>query len=88
MGFPTNKNGHFGAFWGYHHLRKHPYGANIAYIPSNNEMGPYLKGTILVRFKGFHNSLATHQSIKNEMGPYQLNPLSQFLVSRAIRYSG
>ena len=25
MGFPT-KNDHFGVFWGYHHLRKHPYG--------------------------------------------------------------
>ena len=24
MGFPT-KNEHFGVFWGYHHLRKHPY---------------------------------------------------------------
>ena len=24
MGFPT-KNDHFGMFWGYHHLRKHPY---------------------------------------------------------------
>ena len=24
MGFPT-KNHHFGVFWGYHHLRKHPY---------------------------------------------------------------
>ena len=24
MGFPT-KNDHFGLFWGYHHLRKHPY---------------------------------------------------------------
>ena len=24
MGFPT-KNDHFGVFWGYHHLRKHPY---------------------------------------------------------------
>ena len=24
QGFPT-KNDHFGAFWGYHHLRKHPY---------------------------------------------------------------
>ena len=23
MGFPT-KNHHFGVFWGYHHLRKHP----------------------------------------------------------------
>ena len=29
-GFPT-KNDHFGVFWGYHHLRKHPYG----YICSN-----------------------------------------------------
>ena len=25
MGFPT-KNDHFGVFWGYHHLRKHPQG--------------------------------------------------------------
>ena len=25
MGFPT-KNDHFGMFWGYPHLRKHPYG--------------------------------------------------------------
>ena len=24
LGFPT-KNDHFGVFWGYHHLRKHPY---------------------------------------------------------------
>ena len=24
MGFPT-KNDHFGVFWGYHHLRKHPF---------------------------------------------------------------
>ena len=24
MGFPT-KNAHFGVFWGYHHLRKHPH---------------------------------------------------------------
>ena len=24
MGFPV-KNGHFGVFWGYHHLRKHPH---------------------------------------------------------------
>ena len=24
MDFPT-KNDHFGVFWGYHHLRKHPY---------------------------------------------------------------
>ena len=26
MGFPT-KNDHFGVFWGYHHLRKHPFRA-------------------------------------------------------------
>ena len=26
MVFPT-KNDHFGVFWGYHHLRKHPYDA-------------------------------------------------------------
>ena len=28
MGFPT-KNDHFGVFWGYHHLRKHPCIYNI-----------------------------------------------------------
>ena len=28
MGFPT-KNDHFGMFWGYHHLRKHPCIYNI-----------------------------------------------------------
>ena len=32
MGFPT-KNDHFGVFWGYHHLRKHPKG-NIDIISS------------------------------------------------------
>ena len=26
IGFPT-KNDHFGVFWGYHHLRKHPFGS-------------------------------------------------------------
>ena len=31
MGFPT-KNDHFGVFWGYHHLRKHPYMLYICYI--------------------------------------------------------
>ena len=29
MGFPT-KNDHFGVFWGYHHLRKHPYLVKLA----------------------------------------------------------
>ena len=38
MGFPT-KNDPFGVFWGYHHLRKHPYISplvgrkNATYIP-------------------------------------------------------
>ena len=31
MGFPT-KNDHFGVFWGYHHLRKHPYGEPLFWI--------------------------------------------------------
>ena len=31
MGFPT-KNDHFGVFWGYHHLRKHPYGHFGIYV--------------------------------------------------------
>ena len=32
MGFPT-KNDHFGVFWGYHHLRKHPYLNDIWLFP-------------------------------------------------------
>ena len=28
MGFPT-KHDHFGVFWGYHHLRKHPCGVVV-----------------------------------------------------------
>ena len=41
MGFPT-KNDHFGVFWGYHHLRKHPYVHHLWHFherrpgPSNN----------------------------------------------------
>ena len=30
MGCPT-KNDHFGVFWGYHHLRKHPYITEITW---------------------------------------------------------
>ena len=30
MAFPT-KNDHFGEFWGYHHLRKHPYEPDYFY---------------------------------------------------------
>ena len=32
MGFPT-KNDHFEVFWGYHHLRKHPYHSCVAPLP-------------------------------------------------------
>ena len=32
MGFPT-KNDHFEVFWGYHHLRKHPYHSWVAPLP-------------------------------------------------------
>ena len=31
MGFPT-KNDHFGVFWGYHHLRKHPYIVDVRQV--------------------------------------------------------
>ena len=31
MGFPT-KNDHFEVFWGYHHLRKHPYSIHIPFM--------------------------------------------------------
>ena len=31
MGFPT-KNDHFGVFWGYHHLRKHPYHNHVIFV--------------------------------------------------------
>ena len=30
--FPT-KNDHFGVFWGYHHLRKHPFGKSQFILP-------------------------------------------------------
>ena len=33
MGFPT-KNDHFVVFWGYHHLRKHPYVLYLSYVLS------------------------------------------------------
>ena len=33
MGFPT-KNDHFRVFWGYHHLRKPPYGGKT---PGHND---------------------------------------------------
>ena len=38
MGFPT-KNDHFGGFWGYHHLRKHP---NKGWINPTRSWGPHL----------------------------------------------
>ena len=34
MGFPT-KNDHFGVFWGYHHLRKHPYTCKVHLLWTN-----------------------------------------------------
>ena len=85
MGFPAKK-GHFGAFWGYHQLRKHPYGANIAYIPSKMKWDHTLKGPYLFTSKGFITHLHINQSIKNEMGRLPTEPPQS--VSRAISNSG
>ena len=38
MGFPT-KNEHFGLFWGYHHLRKHPSRFTISLFHSEIQLG-------------------------------------------------
>ena len=32
-GFPTKNDQHLGCFWGYHHLRKHPYMSMIFSLP-------------------------------------------------------
>ena len=40
MFFPT-KNDHFGAFWGYHHLRKHQYGTLRTLMVHTVEMFPW-----------------------------------------------
>jgi len=36
IGFPT-ENDQFGVFWGYHHLRKHPYEGTIGGEVSNKK---------------------------------------------------
>ena len=36
MGFFSTKNHHFGVFWGYHHLRKHPYVYQYSPLDSHN----------------------------------------------------
>ena len=40
MGFPTT-NDHFGVFWGYHHLRKHPYRKNEGFGHLLNLIGSH-----------------------------------------------
>ena len=49
MGFPT-KNDHFGVFWGYHNLRKHPY-IYIIYDSSSCQVPIYLSW-----FRNHHHS--------------------------------
>ena len=41
MGFPT-KNNHFGLFWGYHHLRKHP---NRVELPRTQDASHHQEGS-------------------------------------------
>ena len=57
IGFPT-KNDHFGVFWGYHHLRKHPY------IPSRKPSSkvPFLGDTLVPR--RVHNSVVIFRQVK------------------------
>ena len=45
MGFPT-KNDHFGVFWGYHHLRKHPFAYRTLQFPV---LGPLLVTSSVLR---------------------------------------
>ena len=52
MGFPT-KTDHFGVFWGYHHLRKHPY-ANRK--PKQNSVA-LMPTYVLVSLKLFDNKI-------------------------------
>ena len=52
MGFPT-KNAHFGVFWGYHHLRKHPYTMWCNCQMRNHQATPRLP---LTRFRRFLKS--------------------------------
>ena len=42
MGFPT-KNDHFGVFWGYHHLRKHPFFWTLGFGIEIREAFDYLQ---------------------------------------------
>ena len=48
MGFPT-KNDHVGVFWGYHHLRKHPYIYIMTVVSQNlaNKSLPYKSDTYI-----------------------------------------
>ena len=49
MGFPT-KNDHFGVFWGYHHLRKHPtsFTSRILWMYSERPVATLLWNLIVV----------------------------------------
>ena len=58
MGFPT-KNDHFGVFWGYHHLRKHPYTYSVL---------PVFFVGFPQRFSGFVMSLVTRREIPETGG--------------------
>ena len=50
IGFPT-KHDHFGVFWGYHHLRKHPYVDDRQFLgPSRRIVG--ISWVILKRIQG------------------------------------
>ena len=57
MGFPT-KNDHFGVFWGYHHLRKHPFifGHFLRGPVSNLEFITIGSGLTLVAVDGSRNA--------------------------------
>ena len=46
MGFPT-KNDHFGVFWRYHHLRKHPYISRFRLGFSRSPRFPLIKSGFL-----------------------------------------
>ena len=59
MGFPT-KNDHFGVFWGYHHLRKHPNPSRYSPVRSFTEK------TVSRFLDGPTNSLTRNPSWKEK----------------------
>ena len=67
MGFPT-KNDDFGVFWGYHHLRKHPYldtpvVLEVNFAPRLQASNKEFKGRCLAKTWSLFGSLAKRSRV-------------------------